>query len=378
MTSPADRAPRTHYPGLDLIRFAAALMVAMYHLGFNCWTVADDAVAAQFRQALGPAAPLLSAGWVGVPIFFTLSGFVIAASAEGRSVGRFVAGRAARLYPAAWLCTGLTAIAIAPDPEFGRKLAASLLLFPLGPWVSGVYWTLAIEIAFYALVAALIATRRAGAFRALGPGLAIAGSVFWMLRLLDFATGRHLNPVFAWFETPLGGLLLLDNAAHFAFGLLLWSWTRAGPDRHRAALLVACLAAGLIGTAASARFNVVQYHEPAVDLLVAPALYLAGAAAVVLAVLGNDRVARVLRPATGAIRQIGLLTYPLYLVHREVGAAVMRHCAALGGWAAFGLALVAVLLLALAVLRLERYPRALIVALTARRPRPDRPASDLP
>lgn len=67
------------FPGLDVVRFAAALMVAIYHFGY--WIPATGKVEA------------LSFGWVGVEIFFVISGFVIAFSAERKSAAAYAKSR---------------------------------------------------------------------------------------------------------------------------------------------------------------------------------------------------------------------------------------------------------------------------------------------
>ena len=49
-------------------------------------------------------APWGSFGWIGVEIFFVISGYVIASSAEGAAPRTFLRRRAQRLLPAAWVC----------------------------------------------------------------------------------------------------------------------------------------------------------------------------------------------------------------------------------------------------------------------------------
>ncbi len=365
---------RTIYPGLDYVRFGAALSVTLYHLGFQAWARATDSTAAVMRADLEPIAPVISSGWVGVPIFFILSGFVIAFSAEGKSAGRFAIGRAARLYPAVWFCAPLTAIAISSDPDLINKLLRSLTLLPWGPWVSGVYWTLAVEVIFYLIVACVIATQNPHALHNFGIALAVSGSLYWLLRACDYTTGGHLHFVFEFAESPLGSLIPIGSACHFGFGLILWSSVRRGLNIHRIYLILACIIAGIISTIASARFNLVLNGEPTTRVLIAPAIYMVGVSAIISSVVYNAKIALFVGRYGSFGRTLGLLTYPLYLVHDEVGILVIRALAILGGWPAFLLAVTFVMLLARLALRGERYPRRLIYALFERKPAREQPS----
>lgn len=151
--------------------------MSRYHLAFL--SLAGD----PSRAAFAPIEPLAASGWVGVQIFFVISGFVIAFSACGKNARRFVRGRAERLYPAAWICATVTLLLSVEtghdDAGTGADYFRSMLLLPVGPWVSGVYWTLAVEMSFYGLVAVVFAWRGAGALPRLA--VVLGGS----LRLLD-------------------------------------------------------------------------------------------------------------------------------------------------------------------------------------------------
>jgi peptidoglycan/LPS O-acetylase OafA/YrhL len=57
-------------------------------------------------------APLTQFGYLGVPLFFMISGFVISASAENRTPSEFVISRITRLFPAYWFGVAFTLIAI--------------------------------------------------------------------------------------------------------------------------------------------------------------------------------------------------------------------------------------------------------------------------
>jgi peptidoglycan/LPS O-acetylase OafA/YrhL len=94
-----------HFPLLDPLRFAAALGVAVFHLTFWSWAWPSIGVAPGFEHYVAADLQFQSAasftwfGWVGVEIFFVISGFVIANSARNVSAREFLFGRALRLYP---------------------------------------------------------------------------------------------------------------------------------------------------------------------------------------------------------------------------------------------------------------------------------------
>lgn len=67
-------------PALDLLRLIAVLGVVLFHYGFRGPTTFETTYVA--FPALAPCARY---GFLGVPIFFIISGSVIAYSAEGRT-----------------------------------------------------------------------------------------------------------------------------------------------------------------------------------------------------------------------------------------------------------------------------------------------------
>ena len=74
---------------LDGLRLFAALMVVSYHyFGFVSMPTAY--------------------GWLGVELFFLISGFVICMSSMGHTVGQFATSRIVRLFPAYWFGVLLT------------------------------------------------------------------------------------------------------------------------------------------------------------------------------------------------------------------------------------------------------------------------------
>jgi peptidoglycan/LPS O-acetylase OafA/YrhL len=88
-------------------------------------------------------------GFLGVPVFFIISGFVIAFSAEGRTPREFAIARFTRIYPTFLLCMTLTFLALlafgAPAFEtslgHGPQISLSLRRVatwtaPIGSWLS--------------------------------------------------------------------------------------------------------------------------------------------------------------------------------------------------------------------------------------------------
>ncbi len=103
-------------------------------------------------------------GWLGVEVFFLISGFVICMSAWGRSLGDFVTSRVSRLYPAYWVAVLLTAAVLTVWPNVRsadnwETVLTNLTMLQQGlgvPDVDDAYWTLFIELKFYLLFAIVV------------------------------------------------------------------------------------------------------------------------------------------------------------------------------------------------------------------------------
>ena len=138
---------------LDALRVFAALVVFCQRWGH--YGLGDLA---------GPGAPsmLMRYGFMGVDAFFFISGVVITRSAVGRHPRDFVVARFARLAPAYLLILGATIVVdiLVSDPRLSFESALSSLTF--SEYVTGTEsggllildsWTLWVEIQFYLLIA---------------------------------------------------------------------------------------------------------------------------------------------------------------------------------------------------------------------------------
>jgi peptidoglycan/LPS O-acetylase OafA/YrhL len=338
MTAVRSREPLI---ALDLLRFAAALLVVRFHYYAMWFHQPGEVVARLMRGVTANEAldPVAGSGWVGVQIFFVLSGYVIAASAGRGSASDFAWRRGLRLWPAAALCTTITAtvlLAHGIDPQILVAPAlASAILSPFGPLIDPSYWTLGIECSFYALVAILMATGRWRPL-ALATCLAIASGLFWAV-----AGGLKFGGM-----TPhnrFEELSLLRFGALFALGLMI-HLRHGGVAVPRVTVALALFGAGMsvVFTAlASAQQGFTPFAASAV------AIFTGGVAVIVFA----PRLQRPLQRLglASAATRIGLATYPLYLLHLMVGLALIGDLARAGVAAPVAQAVAVTAMMALAL-----------------------------
>ena len=300
------------FGGIDILRFLAAVSVALYHYCFFVWAFPQGIAG---RVALVPPQPALgnafSWGWIGVEVFFVISGLVIAFSAEGATPWKFAIARFKRLVPAVLICAPITAGLLFSMDVYSAKSALSLTartiaFIPVTPWVDSVYWTLAVEIAFYALVWMLLAFRRVHWLESLAITIGLLSAAFWVLiTLLGLA---HLA------ATRMLDLLLVHHGCFFAFGVMLWAMRTKGISRKRVMFAVLFALAGILQIIGAADTLSAKIGSPIP--LAAPIL----AYLIAIALVTTSLWARL---SWAGWRKIGLATYPLYLLHNAVGAALI-------------------------------------------------------
>ncbi|RRI01165.1 acyltransferase [Mesorhizobium tamadayense] len=303
---------KTTFGGVDILRFLAAVMVMFYHYGFWVWAF-PDGVSARSTGGI-PAHPemaFVGSGWVGVQVFFVISGFVIAFSAENSTPLKFFEARVRRLAPAVWVCAPISAIVLLMvglswPTDAVVRLARTALFVPFEPWVDSVYWTLGIEIAFYAIVWILLRLGRFDLMERAAMIIGLGSTLFWCLYFAfgwtDFGETRWLQ------------LTLVHHGAFFAVGVLLWLMRFKAVTIPRLGFSALFLAGGVLQIASS-----VDVHSIKVEAAMpyAPPIIIFLAAVALMAwSLRLDLSWR-------GWRRIGLMTYPLYLIHDVVGAAML-------------------------------------------------------
>lgn len=302
--------PRDYAPLIDILRFGAALLVLLHHLA-GTWPhgLQQSDLFAGYPD-VSDFTPLTYAGFVGVEIFFVISGYVISQSAVGRTAKAFFIGRAVRIVPVLWICTFVSIVLhLSLGASFTETLAGAIrsaVLFPSGGWLDGVVWTLTVEAAFYGLIFICILCS-GGRSRSFLPitawALAIISTSYNAVLFLQSATNGSYVP----------NILLLAHGALFALGMAIWGFFQKMPAMRRS------LPLALLGSVLEIANQVASYSHEGGDRSIAipVAIFLVATG---LVFLGAKR-ARQARHEWA--RQIGLTTYPLYLLHFIVGGTVV-------------------------------------------------------
>ncbi|MEQ1780110.1 MAG: acyltransferase [Hyphomonadaceae bacterium] len=321
-----------YYYGLDGIRFFSAFAVCIFHLGFYAWASEYSSISVIFAGAAKFEAltPIAWMGWVGVEIFFVISGFVIANSANGATPFAFLRSRLIRLWPAAWICATVTLIVRLMTgetflPALDIEYLRSLVLWPRGAWIDGVYWSLAVEIAFYAIVFCLLLTANFRRLPLIAWGLTLVSGAFLTLAMLK---QMGLAAPGGWFDAVAAqaDLIPLRHGAFFAIGIWLWMLSNRSLPR-----------SAWVGLGLAFAFGILEIEMRAIDLrtleatvaasqpLIAPVIVWLTAVGLIIA---STRKPEAFAPRTEAgrnrLKLAGKVTYPLYLVHSAAGAATMR------------------------------------------------------
>jgi peptidoglycan/LPS O-acetylase OafA/YrhL len=360
---------KNHFPLLDPLRFGAALVVAVFHLTFWSWAWSSTGVHPGFEHYVAPglqfqsAAPFTWFGWVGVEIFFVISGFVIANSARNVSAAEFLRGRVLRLYPAVWVCATLTFIVLllfarGNASEFVGPWLKAMLLIPKGlngQWLDCIYWTLAAEMAFYALVFCTLLTRKF-TLRHLAWALTLYSALFNAFSLLVLSgviKSEILYFVVLMFRVPCAAWLL-NHGCFFALGIWLFTSANRKLTAHEWLAVAVTVLSGFAEIYYFAAYLLTEVPAIAGQSPYVPVLVWAAAVSLIAVAAHRNRHAAGTASADAAgflktsyLRTLGLITYPLYLTHNVVGSAIIRVLvdAGVDGALAVGVSLSLVVLL---------------------------------
>ena len=305
---------------LDGLRAVAALIVMLYHY------------TQRYRERFDANwHPLFSYdGQFGVLLFFMISGYVITLTTQRiRRPRDFLFFRVSRLYPTFWVCMAITTVLMViakapptiPSP-FKFLLNTTMLVKTIRrfmhwpdnqPYVDGAYWSLEIELFFYAAVFVLLLTRQTSRIVAIAIVMVLVGAVdHWLLM-----TGRPAAP------SPIRWILFFDYWPYFGIGIALFAMKNRREYRWPAVLI----ALAFVRASEHVVAHLLSIEEPGkiatdmttpLNVWVELAKILASTALFSLAVY--DRLPPL---RWRLVVAIGSISYPLYLLHQNIGYIVI-------------------------------------------------------
>jgi peptidoglycan/LPS O-acetylase OafA/YrhL len=318
---------------LDLLRFVAAAAVMLHHytgvIYYSAWETSA-------RTVFPTLAPVTSYGYLGVQLFFMISGFVILMSAWGRSPGDFAASRFTRLFPAYWFAVCLTLLVFLstgrssgwPVSDQGpiMRFLPNLTMLQTGigvPDSESVYWTLWVELHFYALMALLV-------WRGVTYRSCVTFMGVWLLASVFAQEAGH---------KLLSAVLIPIYAPFFVAGMAFFLMFRYGPN------LVLWLFIG-VSWALGVYYSVHNISGfvawPGRDYHVIPAVLTA-----FFLIMWMVATRRLRWLNWSGLTVLGAMTYPLYLTHETISRPIIETLRTRQDrWTVLAIALVTALLLA--------------------------------
>jgi peptidoglycan/LPS O-acetylase OafA/YrhL len=291
------RLPKTRLGQIDALRGLAALAVVLFHY------------TARFVDIFNPASrPIFEVrhGGLGVNLFFIISGFVIFMTLERtKRPLDFVVSRFSRLFPSYWVAIiitfavthwlGLPGKLVDIGPALGNFLMIHNL-FGI-PNVDGAYWTLEVELLFYFAIFSLFS-------------LGKLDYINWaLLAVLALKFIYLAAPAFFGFDLPwiVYRLLILHYIPWFALGICIFqlnaSMTDGQPARNRTVIFVTVVAALLALAIGESIWQAI--------------LGLCLGLLVHLCARGRLHILNA-RP----FLWLGSISYPLYLLHENIGWSI--------------------------------------------------------
>lgn len=307
---PPPHDERGALPGIQYLRGFAAILVVAFHAAAN----------AEPSNATG----LLAYGYLGVDLFFVISGFIITyvtldpqTTMPRSSVAAFAKRRLLRIVPFMWVCiAGYAALRF-----FGRSSDLSFLpylrafvLWPVGELRPSVIWTLRHEALFYGVYALTFLWR---------PGLRWL-FVIWALSPILLDAVRPIGRVEP--EQDLIEFLINPVNIQFGFGVMLGLvYGRARrPPGHIAARLGG--RAGFAILAGLAFCFMIAGQALSLEIMTVRTAVIAGCLASILLAIG------IIMPShgnaerdwiVGGGRLVGDASYAIYLTHLPVLLALL-------------------------------------------------------
>jgi len=308
---------------LDGLRAIAIIGVFIYHFAWF-WTSAAQGQNLLPYDDMLAFLPMVDTGYLGVYLFFLISGQVILITLERtRKPFDFFVKRVARLWPTLIVCGSLTFIVVSiyGPPELQSTIPEyliSLLILPpnkLAPlfgatdwqWLDGAYWSLWVEVRFYALIGIIFYVFKRHWFYV---WLAFCAFCFALTLAVQFTSLRALEPV--------GSILIYQYVPFFTLGIV--AQLRNNPQYQgwlKWIVLASCVHIVLL------RYPILGFGLDMVQHWIGLAFILC----LYALTINNSKGTKWLEPLSG----IGRASYSFYLLHQVLGVSLITAAALILG-----------------------------------------------
>ena len=291
---------------IDLLRVLALGSVISFHYFFN--GISKGTVTS---VSLTPFSSVAKYGYLGVELFFLISGFVILYSTN-RTPLEFIKRRFFRLYPMFWMA--ILFIFIVTNlpwwenrgPSIGKMLL-NLTMIPTafgGTWVDDAHWFLLRELQFYLFVVVVMALGLGKKLPQIFPVWAIILCIWNLLNLPRFEI---------WY---LSGYFALLSGGAIIYSIREWGWNWLRGFGLLAAYICAVETRMAKAEWLSSHRNA-EYSALVIGLVVTVLFLL-------LLLTLNRRITNITLAWAGIA---GAITYPLFLIHGRVGLLAIQNLA---------------------------------------------------
>jgi len=284
------------YSLLDFYRFIAAIMVVVYHYTFN------GIVNGKIQSLSYSDSEITKYGYLGVELFFIISGFVIYNSVSNSTPSKFITSRLTRLFPAYWFCLLLTTLIIVFfGSDYNFSVTATQVVINLTmiqqligiSHVDGVYWTLTYELLFYFLVFFIFFI---GSQSILQKFLLFWPSITFILYLMGMDTLPYMGGYFYFFCSGVVLSMICKSASKYLYVSLAF-------------LLFLSVKYSLENSDLYSVQKGVEYSSAVITIVICSFF-------IMLFILKYDFFKFVKIPMSATL---GKITYPLYLIHAHIG-----------------------------------------------------------
>lgn len=301
---------------IDLLRFVAAVSVVIFHytfFGYNSYHL--NPIEYEYFE------PITKYFYLGVELFFVISGYVVLMSAYGKTIKQFFISRVVRLYPMFWIACTVTFLMVIlfgldyQNSDWPESMRPTIVQYAVNMTmlqgflgydnIDGVYWTLTTEISFYFLISLLLSY---GLFKNIKLFL-----YFWLIYTAAAQVSAAVN-------TPFHYLFIPKYSSFFIAGMLFYLFqNRILLPVHFYSMISLAYVLCIRSAWVEASEHTEVFHKPHSVLTVALIITLIF---ILFFLIINEKLSMQKYPW---LSWLGGITYPLYLLHGNIGYILFQR-----------------------------------------------------